>query len=122
MTVTENDTQSSAEPYRTVAYPIAGGEPAVICQTFCTLGFSQDGKYMELQVNYERQYHILPLRKDTGLPEMPKGGFPRETGTKELLKGLLVKARLDSAVSPEKYSYTKENIRRNIFRVPMGGE
>ena len=92
----------------------------VICQTICVARFSQDGKYLELEVLELRQYTILPLGKETGLPEIPKGGFSAQTGANELAKGVMVKTPMDSVVSPEKYSYAKVNIRRNIFRVPIG--
>jgi len=118
--MTEKDSQHPEHPYRTVAYPFAGGEPVVICQTICVARFSQDGKYLELEVLELRQYTILPLGKETGLPEIPKGGFSAQTGANELAKGVMVKTPMDSVVSPEKYSYAKVNIRRNIFRVPIG--
>jgi len=118
---TESDTRNRERSFRSVVFPIAGGEPVVICQmVFCTARFGSNGKFMDLELHDLGQRRILPLRKDTGLPDMPKGGFTPETGAKELVKGVLVKSLVDSVVSPEKYSYTKENIRRNIFRVPIG--
>jgi hypothetical protein len=117
--VTQKDNQDLETPYRTVAYPIAGGEPTVICATICIGRWSEDEKYMELTLLELGQTYILPVRKETELPEITNGGFTRERGQKELAKGTMIDVRADSVFRADKFAYTKVSIRRNIFRVPI---
>jgi eukaryotic-like serine/threonine-protein kinase len=117
--VTQKDNQDLEAPYRTAAYPIAGGEPIVICATICIGRWSEDEKHMELTVLELGQTYILPVRKETKLPEVPNGGFSRERGQKELAKGTMIDVMSDSVFRADKFAYTKVSIRRNIFRVPI---
>jgi eukaryotic-like serine/threonine-protein kinase len=118
-TVTQKDNQNPETPYRTVAYPIAGGEPIVICATICVGRWSEDEKHMELTLLEVSQTYILPVRKGTDFPEIPTGGFTRERGQKELAKGTMIEVRSDSVFRADMFAYTKVSIRRNIFRVPI---
>jgi eukaryotic-like serine/threonine-protein kinase len=118
-TVTQKDNQNREAPYRTVAYPIAGGEPIVICATICMSRWSEDEKQMELTLLEVSQTYILPVRKGTDFPEIPTGGFTRERGHKELAKGTMIEVRSDSVFHADMFAYTKVSIRRNIFRVPI---
>jgi hypothetical protein len=118
-TVTQKDNQNPETPYRTVAYPIAGGEPIVICATICVGRWSEDEKHMELTLLEMSQTYILPVRKGTDFPEIPTGGFTRERGQKELAKGTMIEVRSDSVFRADMFAYTKVSIRRNIFRVPI---
>ena len=117
--VTQKDNHDPEAPYRTVAYPIAGGEPVVICATFCIGRWSEDDKQMELTLLELGQTYTLPVRKETALPETPNGGFTRERGQKELAKGTMMDVTPDSVFRADKFAYTKISIRRNIFRVPI---
>jgi Tol biopolymer transport system component len=117
--VTQKDNQNPETPYRTVAYPSAGGEPIVICATICVGRWSEDEKHMELTLLEVSQTYILPVRKGTDFPEIPTGGFTRERGQKELAKGTMIEVMSDSVFRADMFAYTKVSIRRNIFRVPI---
>ncbi len=117
--VTQKDNQNPEAPYRTVAYPSAGGEPIVICATICVGRWSEDEKHMELTLLELSQTYILPVRRGTDFPEIPTGGFTRERGQKELAKGTMIEVRSDSVFRADTFAYTKLSIRRNIFRVPI---
>ena len=117
--VTQKDNQNPETPYRTVAYPSAGGEPIVICATICVGRWSEDEKHMELTLLEVSQTYILPVRKGTDFPEIPTGGFTRERGQKELAKGTMIEVMPDSVFRADMFAYTKVSIRRNIFRVPI---
>jgi hypothetical protein len=116
---TQKDNQNPETPYRTVAYPIAGGEPIVICATICIGRWSEDEKHMELTLLEVNQTYMLPVRKGTDFPEIPTGGFTRERGQKELAKGTMIEVTSDSVFRADMFAYTKVSIRRNIFRVPI---
>jgi hypothetical protein len=60
---------------------------------------------------------VMPVQ-DNGLPKLPPGGFPDK---EELVKANLtaIPHSLESAASPSVYAYTMQNIRRNLYRVPL---
>jgi hypothetical protein len=87
---------------------------------FCTERFGKDGKFMDLELHENRPASHSAAAERYGLARDAEGGCTPEAGTKELAKGVMVGTPVDLVVSPEKYSYTKVNIRRNIYRVPIG--
>ena len=119
--VTQKNDQDQEHPYHTLAYPNAGGEPVVICRTICFGGWSEDGKYMELQLSSSTGYQswLLPVRKETALPELPHNGLAQEVEANDLEKGIALDHMTDSVLRTNRYSYTRVNVRRNIFRVPI---
>jgi len=119
--VTQKNDQDHEHPYRTLVYPNAGGEPVVICRTICFGGWSEDGKYMELQLSSSTGYQswLLPVRKETALPELPPDGLAQEVQASDLEKGIALDHMTDSVLRTDRYSYTRVNVRRNIFRVPI---
>jgi eukaryotic-like serine/threonine-protein kinase len=103
-----------------VAYPNAGGREVVVCRTFCKMEWTGDGKYLEIQpgaTNMNAKAELLPVRSDTGLPDLPKDGITKPEDTKGIAGGVVLGLAVNSAVSPEKYAFTKTNVRRNIYRV-----
>ena len=113
--------EDKEHPYQTAAYPNGGGDPVVICRTLCRARWSNDGKYMTVQfdVTQELRTLVVPVRKESGLPELPRGGVlvPEDFGPNGKVK--VLPGGVDSLVGPEKYSYTQTNVRRNIYRIPI---
>jgi hypothetical protein len=62
--------------------------------------------------------YLLPVSGGRGLPELPPEGLVGPEDLKESNRGIVL-PRVDSVIGPEKYSYTKTNIRRNIYRIPI---
>lgn len=118
--VFQKDDADKDHPYRTVAYPNGPGKPVMMCAA-CLVNWSLDGKYLFLQLglppNSLSQTYFLPVSGERGLPELPPDGL---SGPEDLKKSnaRMVLPRVDSALGPEKYSYTITNIRRNIYRIP----
>ena len=112
--------QDQEHTARAVAYPTAGGKPVLICITLCLAFWSQDGKYMVLEfgVKGENQSAALLPLKPTGLPELPAEGYANIEQVRASAKNKLVPVGVDSAINPQKYSYKRITIRRNIYRVP----
>jgi eukaryotic-like serine/threonine-protein kinase len=102
-----------------LAFPNSGGAPILLCQSFCSLQWSQDGKYMEAQISNADGYHsyLLPLRKETGLPDLPKEGFG-DAPSKQL-EHTPTFPIAESILNPDTYSYLRTATRRNIFRIPI---
>jgi hypothetical protein len=111
---------NSEGPYAMiVAYPNEGGQEVVFCRTLCDMAWTGDGKYLQLRtgVNENVNTELLPVRSDTGLPDLPKQGLTKLEDTKGIAGRVVLGLGVNSAVSPERYAFTKTNVRRNIYRV-----
>jgi hypothetical protein len=62
---------------------------------------------------------LLPVRKEIALPELPHDGLTQEVEANDLEKGIALDHMTDSVLRTDRYSYTRVNVRRNIFRVPI---
>jgi len=108
-------------PSRIVAYPNEGRRAVTICKAYCLAGWSVDGKYMLIQFeeNQGRETYLLGVKKDTGLPELPEDGVAGPDEMHMLKSVTVLPETVGSAIGPEKYAYTRKNVRRNIYRVPV---
>ena len=120
--VFQKDDADKDHPYRTLAYPNGAGKPVMMC-AMCLASWSPDGKYLALLLGLppSSQLHtyLLPVNGERGLPKLPPKGL---SGPEDLRKsnGVMVLPRVvDSALGPDKYSYTLTSIRRNIYRIPI---
>jgi hypothetical protein len=119
--VLQKDDADKDHPYQTLAYPNGGGRPVPVCGN-CIASWSLGGRYLFLQFiqgpNTYSQAHLLPVRRGRGLPELPPEGLSGPEDLKKWNRGIVLPRGVDSALGPEKYSYTIMNIRRNIYRIP----
>jgi Tol biopolymer transport system component len=105
-------------PYRTLAYPIAGGTPVLICPTLCVANWTGDGKYMHLQFPDENSNSsIIAVNRTTGLPDLPANGVSTISDLGE--HAIKLPGVADSVARPNKYSFTKTVGQRNIYRIPL---
>jgi eukaryotic-like serine/threonine-protein kinase len=121
ISVAQKSDEDNDHPYRTVLYPTSAGSPVVICGLLCVSDWTTEGGHMVVQfggANEDATVVLLPVTK-TGLPELPPGGFRGPQDVKLGGKNVLVPQGLDSVISPQKYSYTRTTVRRNIYRVPL---
>jgi Tol biopolymer transport system component len=113
---------TSEDPYAMiVAYSNEGGREVVFCRTLCKMEWTGDGKYLEMRagVNENVKTELLPVRSDTGLPDLPKEGLTKPEDTKGIAGRVVLVPEVSSAVSPGKYAFTRRNVRRNIYRVSV---
>lgn len=80
--------------------------------------WTADGKYLLIRsgVNADLKDELLPVRRDRGLPDLPKDGVTKPD-TKGIAGGIVLAPGVNSALGPEKYAFTKTTVRRNIYRV-----
>jgi hypothetical protein len=62
---------------------------------------------------------LVAVRSGRGLPDVPPDGFSAAEEIKVTNKKLLLPDGVTSVMSPEKYTYMRSNVRRNIYRVPV---
>lgn len=112
------DDQNPEHPYRTLAYPTAGGSPVIVCQTLCIANWTVDGKYLHLQFpDKESKSALIPVNRTTGLPDLPSNGLVTMADISS--RAIKLPAVAESVASPHKYSFTKTVGQRNIYRIPL---
>ena len=119
--VLQKDDRDKDHPYRTLAYPAAGGDPVTLC-ALCYLSWSVDGKYLAVQfypAPLSTETYLLPVNADRELPDLPLGGLNGPEDSRKATRVTVLPQGVDSSFGPEKYSYTITNIRRNIYRIPI---
>jgi len=113
-----DDEQSVA----TFAYPLDGGPPVRVCKSFtlfCGGSWDVGGRFFYLGFgSSDENTYALPVNPARGIPNFPSGGV---TGAdlKADKRVVVIPQEIESAVRPNYYSYTRHNIRRNIYRVPL---
>jgi len=113
-----DDEQSVA----TFAYPLDGGPPVRVCKSFtlfCGGSWDVGGRFFYLGFgSSDENTYALPVNPARGIPNFPSGGV---TGAdlKADKRVIVIPQEIESAVRPNYYSYTRHNIRRNIYRVPL---
>jgi len=113
--------QDAPHPYRVVAVPIDGGQPVTLCRTICGVDWDANGTHMCLNL-YELKHgvsYFVPTEKGVGLPKFGADGPADSEELKKLGKTNGIDESVESAVSPEVYSFTRTRVRRNLYRVPV---
>ena len=102
------------------AFPVDGGSPVTLCSGFCSLRFDSSGKFAYLYSTLvaERSY-VLPVQQDSGLPKLPSSGVSRIEDLAQAKTAAMIPSFVDSAVNPALYAFTRQNTRRNLYRVPL---
>jgi Tol biopolymer transport system component len=115
-----SDNQNVEQPYRTLAYPVAGGPAVMLCPKLCGVGWDANGAHLVISLR-SGQAFFVPTQKGLGLPPLGAEGIDVSGGLKKLVKGggngFLVVA---SAMSPEVYAFTRTRVRRNLYRIAIG--
>ena len=102
------------------AFAVDGGVSLPVCVGYCEVSWDITGKYFFVSFVAERVgSYATPVMHDQGLPKLPPGGLSL---TEEFINAkttLTVPWFVQSAVSSSLYAYTRENTRRNLYRVPL---
>jgi Tol biopolymer transport system component len=108
-------------PYQVLAYPIGSGTPVLLCQTLCWPQWDANGAHVFFTSidSRDTNTYFVPTESGRALPKLPGNGI---TAGQELraIKGTQVIPRgVASAMSPDVYAYSRTNIRRNLYRIPI---
>jgi hypothetical protein len=63
--------------------------------------------------------HVLPVLHDSGLPRLPPAGIARIEDFKNAKSATVLPSGLPSAVNPSFYAFTRQNTRRNLYRIQL---
>ena len=86
--------------------------------------FDHLGRHREICFSSDFKYSLaaatgLPVAQDTGLPMLPAGGFANAKELRNSKMNTLIPVHVESALSPAIYAYTREDSRRNLYRIQL---
>jgi eukaryotic-like serine/threonine-protein kinase len=119
--VGEKEPSDEDRPYRMIAYRVADGVKTPLCRSICTGGWDFNGAYLYLTFLGQKgvNTYFLPMGNRGELPKLPGGAVTRG----EELNGMpgLKRAQqwVESALSPDVYSFTRATNHRNLYRIPV---
>ena len=102
------------------AFAVDGGAAVPLCLGYCDLtwNIARTLSYIDFPSLHEGSY-ALPVAHDTGLPKLPPSGIARLEDLTNAKAAAVIPQDVESAVSPSVYAYTRRNIRRNLYRIPL---
>jgi hypothetical protein len=126
-----NQEQTSA----TKAYKVDGGDALTMCLGYCLLSWDVPGKFIYVYFpQLSENSYALPVLPELGLPKLPSTGFsrvedlantknavmlPRFEDLSSTRNAVTVPQIAASALSPSVYAYTRQNTRRNLYRIQL---
>ena len=102
------------------AFALDGSAQVTLCVVNCELHWDMSGKFAIL--NFEtlhRGSYALPVMRDSGLPKIPLSERPHIPDFPNPKGITTIPWYVESAVSPSVYAYTRQNTRRNLYRIPL---
>jgi eukaryotic-like serine/threonine-protein kinase len=115
--VTDSPSTNEEYPASMKAVAVDGSKSAQLCVVFCTLTWDFTGKfvYFNFPDLYEGSY-VVPVMPGVGLPKVPISGI---TSKEDLANVKAIPGHVGSALNPSVYAYTRENTRRNLYRIQL---
>jgi eukaryotic-like serine/threonine-protein kinase len=113
----------------TLAIPVRGGAPVMICPQYCVAAWSPDGRFLQVTVRggtstfvsaVRGRTLVLPVPRGRLLPDLPAGIIPLDSewsgpeGTPVIERGDVV-----LGLEPSTYVFVRADLQRNLFRIPL---
>lgn len=113
--------QNDEHPYPAMALSLESSKMVPLCTSLCAGRWDTQGNFLYLQfgVSSDTNTYMMPVLPARGLPTLPPSGIAAGNDLKNDKRVVVISQRLESAVSPNLYSYTRETTRRNIYRIPL---
>jgi hypothetical protein len=70
-------------------------------------------------VQADTNTYALPIRRSSGLPDLPSTMIAGTEGLKKLKSAVVIPHIVDEAFSSSLYVYTVQNTHRNLYRIPL---
>jgi eukaryotic-like serine/threonine-protein kinase len=104
----------------TKAYPLDGSAAISLCVDYCMVSWDRAGKYAYLSfIPNGAASYAIPVMHDVGLPKLPPNGLVRREDFTNAKTNIAIPWYVQSAVNPSVYAYTRENTRRNLYRIQL---
>jgi hypothetical protein len=102
------------------AFALDGSAEVTLCVVNCELHWDMSGKFAILNFDtLPRGSYALPVMRDSGLPKIPLSERPHIPDFPNSKAITTIPWYVESAVSPSVYAYTRQNTRRNLYRIPL---
>ena len=107
--------------YAKFAIPVEGGSAVRLCINICFPKWDTRGDFLYISFlqQSDPNTYALPVRRGTGLPDLPDTVFARIDDVKKVKSAMVFPHIVDSAYSPSLYVYTVHSNYRNLYRVPL---
>jgi Tol biopolymer transport system component len=110
----------------TWAVPVGGGTPRLICVPYCGTAWSADGRFFYVAVSQSVTTGVasrtiaIPVAEGESWPELPTTGI-NAVGEPVLIEGAVVieHGSISPGPDPSVYAFTKSELHRNLFRIPL---
>ncbi len=105
---------------RTKAFEVDGTATVTVCAGYCLLNWDTSGGFVYLSypmaggMNYP-----FPVMRDSELPKLPSVEATRIEDFGNLKDKTAIPWQVESAVNPTVYAYTRQNARRNLYRIQL---
>jgi len=104
----------------TKAFAVDGTATVTVCLGYCLLNWDTSGRFVYLNFPEKQEgNYALPVIRDSGLPMIPPIGAWRIEDFANQKPITRIAWRVESAVNPSVYAYTRQNIRRNLYRIQL---
>src|ERR1019366_4197870 len=109
------------QTYAHFALPVEGGAPVRLCINNCIPKWNARGDfmYMSFLEQGDPNSYALPIRRGSGLPDLPPTVIARTEDLKKLKSAVVIPRIVDSAFSHSLYVYTVHSNYRNLYRIPL---
>jgi eukaryotic-like serine/threonine-protein kinase len=103
----------------TKAFSVDGTESVKVCLGYCQSVWDPGGKFVYLSFPaLSDKTYALPIVRQSGLPILPSNGVARLEDLKAA-KAIISVPNLETVISPSFYAYTRQNTRRNLYRIQL---
>ena len=104
----------------TKAFAVDGTSAVSVCVGYCLLSWDTGGGfvYLSYPIRAEMSYP-LPAMSDSGLPKLPSVVATRIEDFRNPKEITAIPWQVESAVNPSVYAYTRQNSRRNLYRIQL---
>jgi serine/threonine protein kinase len=102
------------------AFAVDGTQTVTLCLGHCLINWDTSGRFVYLSFpgKHESTY-ALPVSHDSGLPAIPPTGAWRVEDFAKQKPVTTIPWPVESAINPSVYAYTRQNTRRNLYRIPL---
>jgi hypothetical protein len=101
------------------ALALDGPGAVLLSPEYAAAAWDVTGKFLYFYPGHiSTQAYALPVL-DNGLPKVPPGGFSRIEDFALAGAGRPISAQVDSAFGASTYAYTRKNVLRNLYRIPL---
>ncbi|HEX5424088.1 MAG TPA: protein kinase [Candidatus Acidoferrales bacterium] len=102
---------------RVAAISTDGDRTVVICNLLCGLYWNAQGNIA--YVTGVDETYVLPVSRESGLPKFPPNGLTSLDDLRKIPGVISIPWTVDSGMSAFVYTYTRETVRRNLYRIPL---